>query len=200
MSDHFSAIENAWNNSKKNLKSSPESLQATYTQIQKNKKSHFMFYYGTIIILSVTLIGISCFFYFVAPVQQTLSRIGAGLMLIGLFVRIIIEIATVIRSKKVHVQNNSLEAINNAVSFYQFRTKVHYTIAPIIITLYTIGFYMITPEFLEYLSTKSVIFFDVLYLVLAVFLFVQIRKGVLKEMNILNETIDLQKEIQESDF
>jgi hypothetical protein len=199
MSDQFSALENAWNNDKKNLQSSPESLQATYTQIQKNKKSNFMFYYGTIIILSITLIGIGSFFYFVAPVQQTLSRIGAGLMLVGLLVRIIIEIATVVQSKKVHVQDNSLEAINKTVSFYKFRTKVHYTIAPIIIALYTIGFYMITPEFLDYLSMNSVVFFDVLYLILAVFLFVQIRKGVLKEMRVLNETIDLQKEIQETE-
>jgi hypothetical protein len=58
---------------------------------------------------------------------------------------------------------------------------------------------MITPEFLDYLSMNSVVFFDVLYLILAVFLFVQIRKGVLKEMRVLNETIDLQKEIQETE-
>ena len=200
MSD-FSALKNAWNNSKKNIKSSPESLQAIYDQIDKNKKQNFMFYYGTIAILSITLIGISCFFYFVAPVQDILSRIGVGLMIGGLLLRIILEILTATRSKKVHVQDNSLDAINNAIAFHEFRKRVHFVVAPFIIALYTIGFYMITPEFLVYLSTTSVIFFDGLYLILAVFLFTQIRKGVLKEMETLDETLSLKQELvkKESD-
>ena len=195
MNNDFSALENAWNNGKKNLNNSSEHLKATLAQIEKNKNSNFMFYYGTLVILTATWIGISCFFYFVAPVQQILSRIGVGLMIIGLLIRIIVEIATIVKSKKVHVNNNSLSAINNSLYFYRFRTRVHYILAPIIVILYTVGFYMITPEFLDYLSLNFVIFFDIVYLVLAIFLFVQIRKGVQKEIQILQKTIELKQEI-----
>lgn len=199
MSDQFSELESVWQSGKESIKSSPESLQTIYAQIQKNKRSNFSFYYGTIIILSLTFIGVASFFYFVAPVKELLSKIGVGLMLGGLFIRILLEIATSIRSKKVHVQNNSLEAVNSAISFYQFRKKVQFMVAPTIVALYSIGFYMITPEFLEYLSTQSVIFFDMLYLFLAIFLFIQIRKGVLKEVKTLQETINLKQEILDTD-
>ena len=130
MSDPFSELESVWQSGKENLKSSPESLQTIYAQIQKNKRSNFLFYYGTIIILSITLVGVASFFYFVAPVQEILSRIGVGLMLGGLLIRIILEIITGIRSKKVHVQSNSLEAVNNAIAFCQYRKKVQFVVAP----------------------------------------------------------------------
>jgi len=198
MSDHFSELESVWQSGKQNIQSTPESLQILYAQIQQNKRSNFLSYYATIAILSITWIGIASFFYFVAPVQEVLSRIGVGLMLVGLLIRILLEILTSIRSKKVHVQSNSLEAVNNAISFYQFRKKVQFVVAPIVVALYTIGFYMITPEFLTYLSLESVIFFDAIYLVMAVILFIQIRKGVIKEVKTLRETVELKREILEA--
>ena len=200
MSDHFSELESVWQSGKERIQSTPESLQTIYAQIQQNKRSNFSFYYGTILILSITLIGVASFFHFLAPVQELLSRMGVGLMLGGLLIRILLEVTTTIRSKKVHIESNSLEAVNNAIAFYQFRKKVQFVVAPTIVALYTIGFYMITPEFLEYLSTEYVIFFDVLYLFLAIFLFIQIRKGVIKEVKTLQETIALKQElIQQED-
>lgn len=198
MSDHFSELESVWQSGKESLKSSPESLQDIHAQIQKNKRSNFLFYYGTIIILSITFLGVASFFYFVAPVQEILSQVGVGLMLGGLFIRIILEIITGIRSKKVHIQSNSLEAVNNAIAFYEFRKKIQFVVAPTIVALYTVGFYLITPEFLSYLSLESVILFDVVYLVMAVILFIQIRKGVLKEVKTLQETVELKQELLET--
>jgi hypothetical protein len=92
-----------------------------------------------------------------------------------------------------------LETVNNAIAFYQYRKKVQFVVAPTIVALYTIGFYMITPEFLTYLSVESVILFDALYLVMAVILFIQIRKGVIKEVNTLQETVALKQELLETD-
>jgi hypothetical protein len=195
MSNHFSELEDAWNQSKKDLQSSSKNLESIYEKIRAHKKESFLFYYGTIAILSITLIVISCFFYFVAPVQELLSRIGAGLMLGGLVIRILFEITSIQKAKRIHSINNSLEAVNNSIAFYQFRKKIHGSIAPIIISLYTIGFYLLTPEFLLYMPTWQVVFFDVFYLFIAVFLFVQIRKGVRKEMITVKKTVDLKKEL-----
>jgi hypothetical protein len=196
MSDHFSELENAWNSGKKDLQSSSESLEVVYSKIQKNKRENFLFYYGTIIILTMTLVGISSFFYFVAPVQEVLSRVGAGFMIVGLIVRIIIEIVSTLRAKRIQVQHTSVEALNQTIAFYQFRKNIHGVLAPIIVAFYTIGFYMITPEFLMYLSVESVILFDVSYLIIAIILFIQIRKGIVKEMEALRETIQLKKELR----
>lgn len=195
MSNHFSELENAWKQDKKNIKSSSTALEAVYEKIKTNKKENFFFYYGTIVILTVTLIIISSFFYFVAPVEKLLSRVGVGLMLGGLLIRIIIELISISISKKVHILDCSLEAVDNAISFYKFRKNIHGVIAPIIIGFYTVGFYMITPEFLVYLSVWSVVLIDVSYLIMAVILFISIRKGVLKEMKTLRETVDLRKDL-----
>ncbi|MBL4606144.1 MAG: hypothetical protein JKY02_10930 [Flavobacteriaceae bacterium] len=198
MSNHFSELEDAWNQSKKDLQGSSTNVEDTYEKIRSHKKESFIFYYGTIAILSTTLIVIFCFFYFIAPVEQLLSRIGAGLMLIGLIVRIIFEISSIKKAKKIRVLDNSLEAINKSIDFYQFRKKIHELIAPIIIGLYTIGFYMLTPEFLVYLETWNVVLFDISYLFIATFLFFQIRKGVRKEMKNVKKTVSLKRELLET--
>jgi Ca2+/H+ antiporter len=195
MSNHFSELEDAWNQSKKELQSSPTNLEGIYEKIRAHKKENFQFYYGTIIILSLTLIIILCFFYFVAPVEELLSRIGAGFMLGGLIVRILFEIISINKAKKIHVLDNSLEAVDNAINFYQFRKKIHGIVAPVIITLYTIGFYLLTPEFLVYMDTSRVVLFDISYLFIAVFLFFQIRKGVRKEMETVKKTVALRKSL-----
>jgi hypothetical protein len=195
MSNHFSELENTWKHDKKNLQESSLDLDNIYEKIHGQKKESFFFYYSTAAILSSTLIVLFCFFYFVAPVEQALSRIGAGLMLGGLSIRITFEIISIIKSKKMHSINNSLEAVNNSIAFYQFRKNIHGIVAPIIISLYTIGFYMLTPEFLIYMDTWNVILFDVSYLFIAIFLFIQIRKGIRKEMENVKNTIDLRKEL-----
>ena len=197
MSNHFSELEDAWNQSKKELQSSSTNLESTYEKIRAHKKESFLFYYGTIAILSATFIMIFSFFYFVAPVEQLLSRTGAGLMLGGLIIRILFEIISIKKAKKIRVSDNSLEAVNTSINFYQFRKKIHGIVAPIIIALYTIGFYLLTPEFLIYMETWNVILFDVSYFFIAIFLFVQIRKGVRKEMDSVRKTVDLKKELLE---
>lgn len=197
MSNQFSELENAWKQSKKDLPNSSTSLESVYEKIRAHKKENFSFYYGTLVILCVTLIVIFCFFYFVAPVEHLLSRVGAGLMLGGLMVRILFEIISIKKAKRIHAIDNSLEAVNNSITFYQFRKKIHGVVAPIIISLYTIGFYLLTPEFLVYMETWNVVLFDVSYLFIAVVLFIQIRKGVRKEMETVQKTIALKKELVE---
>lgn len=198
MDNHFSELEDAWNQSKKNLEGSSINIDQMYEKIRANKKESLLFYYGTIAILSMTLIVISCFFYFVAPVQELLSRLGASLMIGGLVVRIIYEVISIGKAKTMHTIDNSLNAVNHSISFYQFRKNIHGKIAPIIISLYTIGFYLLTPEFLLYMSVQRVIFFDVFYLFIALFLFFQIRKGVRKEMASLKKILNLRKEITDN--
>lgn len=198
MSNHFSELEETWNKSKKELQNSTIDFDSVYEKIRAYKKESFLFYYGTIGILSFTCIGIFSFFYFVAPVQELLSRIGAVLMLGGLLIRILFEIISINKATKIRVLDNSLAAVDNSINFYQFRKKTHRVVAPIIITLYTIGFYLLTPEFLVYMETSMVVLFDISYLFIAVILFIQIRKGVRKEMESVKKTVALKKELLES--
>ena len=197
MDSEFNILQNKWKSNKKEIELSNDSLDVLYSKIKGKEKENYFFYYGTIIILLVTLIAISLFFYYVAPVKETLSRIGVGLMISGLFFRILIEIISIYKAKQINNIDNTLKTIENTINFHQFRKTIHKVIAPIIIVLYTIGFYVITPEFSLYIKFWNLVLIDISYVIIGIILFIVIRKGVKKEMHQLDDIIGLRNDIIE---
>lgn len=197
MEHDFKDLQSQWQSHKENIESPKQNMDEFYKKIKEKEKANYFFYYGTLLILTMTLIGISLFFYFVAPVKELLSRIGVALMIVGLLFRIIIEINSIQKAKRMNALNNTLIATENTIKFHQFRTIIHNKVAPIIIILYTIGFYMITPEFSHYIDYWLLVWFNVSYVIIGVILFFIIRKGVRKEMIKINEIMKLRQEISE---
>ncbi|TYB69496.1 hypothetical protein ES677_13595 [Bizionia gelidisalsuginis] len=195
MSSDFKELQSKWESTKKNSELSTTNFDDLYKKIKIKEKENVFFYYSTIIILLVTLIVISIFFYYVAPVKEMLSRIGAGLMILGLVFRIVIEIRSIHKAKQINILETTLKTADNAIKFHQFRKTIHQVIAPIIIGLYTIGFYMITPEFSLYMKFWNVVLIDISYVVIGLILFFIIRKGVKKEMQKLTDIVKLKNEI-----
>ncbi len=197
MNSEFSKLQNKWESNKKEIELSNDSLDILYSKIKKKEKENSFFYYGTITILLVTFIIISLFFYYVAPVKETLSRIGVGLMISGLLFRILIEIISIYKAKQINNMDNTLKTTENTINFHQFRKTIHKVLAPIIIVLYTIGFYIITPEFSLYIEFWNLVLIDISYVIIGIILFVVIRKGVKKEMQKLSDIIKLKDDIIE---
>ncbi len=197
MKNEFEELQKRWEKGKETIANSSIETDTILANIVAKRRETFFMYYTTIAVLLVTLITISLFFYYVAPVQHLLSQIGVGLMTVGLAVRIVIEVISISKAKKIEPADNVLETTNNTVGFYKLRKTIQGVIAPIIIGLYTIGFYMITPEFSLYLSFWAVVLMDVSYVFIAIILFVQIRKSVKKEMENLEAIIKLRNEIME---
>ena len=197
MNNDFKALQESWKSSKKNIKTPAYNFDALYKKIEQKEKENFSFYYGTIIILMITLIAVSLFFYYLAPVEQMLSRIGAGLMITGLVFRIIIEIISINKAKRINKLDKTLLTVDNTFSFHQFRKTIHQIYSPIIIGLYSIGFYIIFPEFMLYMSTWMIWFIGTSYLIMGIVLFILIRKGVVDEMKKLTDIMELKKDIIE---
>ena len=197
MSSEFNELQNKWEINKSDIELSSNSLDILYGKIKKKEKENYFFYYGTITILLATLIVISLFFYYVAPVKETLSRIGVGLMISGLVFRIFIEIISIYKARQINNLENTLKTTENTINFHQFRKIIHKVIAPIIIVLYTIGFYLITPEFSLYIEFWNLVLIDISYVIIGVILFVVIRKGVKKEMQKMTDIMELKNEIIE---
>ncbi len=195
MDNEFNNLQNKWERNKKEIELSNDSLDILYSKIKEKEKENYFFYYGTITILLVTLIVISLFFYYVAPVKETLSRIGVGLMISGLLFRILIEIISIYKAKQINNIDNTLKTTENTIKFHQFRKTIHKVIAPVIIILYTIGFYMITPEFSLYIEFWNLVLIDISYVIIAVILFIVIRKGIKKEMQKMADIIELKNDI-----
>ncbi len=197
MDKDFTSLESAWKKSKNSIQNSEKNVDVIYKKIDQAKGDNVKFYYGTFFILLITLVGIVSFFVFVAPVKELLSRIGAFAMIIGLVIRILIEVQSILNLKKIRVDHSTLETIESAIGFHKLRKTIHSIIMPVILIIYSIGFYMLTPEFLKYLSTEMVIVYDLIYLVMILILFFQFRKGIKKEMINLELTIDLKKSVLE---
>ncbi|WP_408032158.1 hypothetical protein [Tenacibaculum xiamenense] len=194
----FKQLQENWNNDKESRKPNSEYINSIYNKIKKKQQENFFFYYGTILILMITCIGISLFFYYVAPVKHLLSRIGAGLMISGLIVRICIEIISIGKARKINELDDILKTTENTAKFHSYRKFIHEIIAPIIITLYTVGFFMITPEFSIYLQKWQVILMNISYVIIGIILFFVIRKGVQKEMKKLKEISDIKNDLENS--
>ncbi len=197
MSSDFKNLQSKWDSSKKSIELPTTNFDNLYKKIKNKEKENYFFYYGTITILLVTLIVISLFFYYVAPVRETLNRIGAGLMISGLVFRIFIEIISIYKAKQINILDNTLKTAENSINFHRFRKTIHQVIAPIIIGLYIIGFFMITPEFSLYMEFWNIVLIDTSYIVIGIILFIVIRKGVIKEMQKLTDIVQLKNEITE---
>jgi len=195
MNSEFNELQNKWESNKSDIELSNNSLDILYSKIKEKEKDNYFFYYGTITILLATLIVISLFFYYVAPVKEILSRIGVGLMISGLIFRIFIEVISIYKARQINNIDNTLKTTENTIRFHQFRKTIHKVIAPIIIILYTIGFYIITPEFSLYIEFWNLILIDISYIIIGIILFIVIRKGVKKEMQKLTDIMELKNDI-----
>ncbi|PKV50451.1 hypothetical protein ATE84_2509 [Aquimarina sp. MAR_2010_214] len=197
MSNEFDELQRKWQKGKKDIESNSGILEETLSSITSKKNLNVRFHYGNIIILSITLIGISAFFYYVAPVKEILSRIGVALMIGGLLLRIIIECISVLKSKRIDVIDDVLKTTNNTIAFYKFRKRIHGPVTITIIALYTIGFYMITPEFSLYFTTWQMVMIDVSYVIGAIIFITFVRNSIRKEIRTLLEIIELKNKIIE---
>lgn len=188
-------LTNQWRAAKNAVKSEAISIENIITEARKKKKSVRGFHYGNIVILAITLIVISLFFIYVANFQELVSRIGVAFMTGGLAVRILIECFSTVKSQRIKLLDKTAKTTDDALQYYAYRKKIHGPVTITIVALYTLGFYMLTPEFSLYIAIEWMVLMHVSYIVGAVFLVWQIKKGIRKEMQSLVELVALKKEM-----
>lgn len=185
MNDTFDNLQNQWNQAQKNSGSKPDS-KAMLNTVKQSKKSIKGQFVGNMMILLVTLIVLIVFFTFLAPLQELLSRIGMTLMLGGLTIRIIIEWVSHYKWKTIDYSQPGKESAIQAEKFYDYRKTIFGPITFIIFTGYSVGFYMLTPEFLTHLPKHMVWLMDLSYIPIAAGLIYVIRKSYRDESQMLS--------------
>jgi hypothetical protein len=191
-------LKNRWKEAKGAMVQPFESVEVMIAKARKRKRSILYFHYGNIVVLTATLLVLVYFFYHVVDLRTTLSKVGMYLMLGGLITRILIEVYSSIKSKTMGVTKDAAHTIQAALSFYQFRRKVHGAITYTIVGLYAVGFYLLSPEFSIYLSFKVMLLMHLSFIVGAVVLIGQIRKGIQKELNNLISLQQLKVQVNEN--
>ncbi|WP_224996774.1 hypothetical protein [Cesiribacter sp. SM1] len=188
-------LKNKWKKAKEAAALAPQPVEQLIAAAREKKKSNLYFHYGNIFILTVTLVGISLFFYYVAPFRELLSRVGVALMVGGLIVRIAIEIYSVLKSQKIRMLHDASRTTSDTLAFYRFRKTIHGPVTITIVGLYCLGFILLGPEFSRYIAMEWMVMIYGSFVLGALLLIWQIRKGIQKEMRILLELAALKKEL-----
>lgn len=195
MNTDLNQLKHLWKEAKKDQRDPLSDSDNLILLAQKKLKSTVRLQWTTIIILVITLLIIGSFFKFQAQFKQTISHVGIGLMLGSLIIRIILELISIFFAGKINLTQNALKLNQSNMSYFRFRKMMNGPVTISILILYTIGFYLLTPEFSLYFSTSMMIFIDLSYILAAVIFTWSIRKGVKKEMAILNDIIRIQEDI-----
>jgi hypothetical protein len=191
-------LHQQWKQARQGVALPSPSVQDIIAKAGKKKRSILYFHYGNIGVLTLTLLIISLFFYFKMPFQRWSSVAGASLMVGGLALRITIEAVSIFKSKRIQLVQDLSRSTEAAIAFYAFRKKIHGPVTISIVGLYMMGFYMLTPEFSNYLSFNRLLFMDISFLIGAALLIWQIRKGIKREMNQLLGLANLKEQLAES--
>lgn len=195
MSDPIEELKSKWVESKNTPSHQSTDSKMLITSATKKFKGIVNMHLGNMAILTLTLIGIICFFIFVAPFKETLSHIGMLLMTGGLLLRIVIEGYSVYRSAKLDMTESAMIANRKTLGFHAYRKRIHGPVTIGILLGYTVGFYLLTPEFGQYFSTAQLVMLDVSYLGAAAIFGYSIRTAIRKEMKLLNELRELQGQL-----
>lgn len=191
-------LKNIWQQSRQEI-STGQSAGEMLGQVKRIARKNTLFHWGNMAILAVVVVGLLLFFRYVAPFQETLSHVGEVLMVGSIVLRILIELISVNRLKNLNVAASAHESLLKTEQFYRFRSRIHGPVTFSIIALYTIGFYMLTPEWSLYFPTWQLWLIDGSYVVIAIILFWQIRKGVVQEMQRYRTLKSIHQDLEEED-
>ena len=199
MSDKIDDLKKLWQDSRVDERDNSTDIKNTIHIAKQQMRSATRLQLTGILILVIVAAGLWAFFIYVARFRQTLSHIGAGLMIGGLIVRIITELFSIYMSTRINLADPALKTNNDSLRYFRFRRRVNGPFTAGILIAYTIGFYMLTPEFSLYFSTLVLIMIDLSYL-LAAFIFTWfIRNAVKKEMGILKEVLRITNDLGRPD-
>jgi cation transport ATPase len=199
MNNQMDNLKNLWQDSRSNDFGKSTDTDRIIGMAKQKMKSTIRMQLGTIVVLIITLVTITVYFFYVAKFKQTISHIGTFLMIAGVALRIIIELVSIYLSTNINMSGTTLKTNHASLVYYRFRKKINGPVTIAIIVIYTLGFYMLTPEFRLYFSKPMLIMIDLSYIFGAAILTWFVRKKIKKEMNILNEILLIQNDINETE-
>uniref|UniRef100_UPI00404A624C hypothetical protein n=1 Tax=Fulvivirga sp. TaxID=1931237 RepID=UPI00404A624C len=199
MSDILDDFKGHWDAAKKDSANQTVSAKDLVAAAQQKMRSAMLMHVGNTAVLVVTLISICLFFIYVAPLQETLSHIGMSLMIGGLVLRILIEFHSIYRSTKIDLSDTAFAVNKSYMSFYTYRKKIHGSVTIGILIAYTVGFYILLPEFGNYFTQAQLILLALSYLVAAAIFGFSIKIAIRKEVKLLKSLIDMQQEMTDGE-
>ncbi|WP_297096705.1 hypothetical protein [uncultured Draconibacterium sp.] len=196
MQTEFNDIKQLWEKDKTSVQNSLDSSTIIKLAEQK-KRSTTRTQLANVSILVVVVLALLAYFLLVAKFQFTLSHIGEVLMCGSILLRIAIELASMFYAKRIDLSEAALKNNDSILRYYSFRKKIHGTVTITIIIFYSVGFYMLTPEFSHWFPLWLLILIDLSYILAALIFSYFIRSAIRREMTALNEIKRLREDLLE---
>jgi hypothetical protein len=193
MQNDMDEIINQWKKAKQSVPKEG-SIDSLIKTAESRRKSSVAFHFGNMIVLSVLAVVLVLFFLFLFPFQETISRIGVACMVGTIVLRVIIEYYSSRKAAKIDLTSNTNSTTDQTLMFYEFRKRIHGPVTISMVALYTLGLGLLTEEFLKYIGPR-IFLFDGLYCIGGVILIWQIRKGIRKEIQDLEEIIKIKAQL-----
>lgn len=180
--DNFENIRSQWGN--RDLPPSPESgPQMAISKAEHLKRKQLI---GQIV-LSLTVIILIGFFFYVSAYNSGIVSLGLGMMIGSLVVRIIVEYISQARLRKLSVMQEVDKYKKALISYYTSRKWIHYLLTPVVFIIYFTGFALLLPSFEQSLSPgfyNYILYSSIfIFLFFAVFIWIQVKR----ELTMLKE-------------
>lgn len=195
MEKEMDDLSSAWKAGKQGAAQQPP-VDSLIAQAEERKRSSLFAHYGNIAILSAVMVMVAYFFLYLYRFGTILSKAGVYTMIGGLAIRIVVEIFSVAKSKRIQLSDPAAKKASEALTFYNFRKSVHGPVTLSTVGLYIIGWFMLTPEFARYVALPWMIVLDGGFVVIAIVLIVVIRKGLRKEIDDLYKIVELRRQLE----
>jgi len=176
----FEDLKSKWKDQKEFLvpKDGAKQILETLSGIRKGQRI-------TNIILSLTVIVLIAFFFYISAFRFHTTMVGLLIMIGVLISRIMLEFFSIKRLKSMNPMSNASLYRQQITRYYDSRRRVHYIMTPIIVIAYCVGFYILLPGFEASLSTGFYNYIIISAIVLLVVLGFFIGKQIRQELTIL---------------
>lgn len=156
---------------------------------------------GTIVVLASLIIILVVFFKYLSPVETSLSDLGKGLMIGSIIGRIFVEFMGIYLARRIDVFENVATFVQKSKKYVQFRNRVHRYMVIVTFISYSIGYYLLIPEWSNYFSSPMIWLLISSYLVIMVVVFfLAIRPGIRGEKEALRELETLANDLEKGEL
>ncbi|MDR7131793.1 hypothetical protein J2X69_004158 [Algoriphagus sp. 4150] len=159
------------------------------------KKKSLKLQWGNLILLGVSLIGITVCWRLFFPFQEILSQVGVALMLGSLLLRVLGEAYSVISFGECKFTGSASRKLQQDEKYLGLRTKINGVLTYSCLTVYSLGFLMLSPEFSLYIPLLYMWLIYGSYLLMVLIWVLIIRKNVKQETNDLIKVVELRREL-----
>lgn len=176
----FENIKSSWTN-QNDSKTPTDGAIKVKTKV-KNLKLNQLY---TTVILSITVVVLVAFFFYISAYKVSVVMLGLFLMIASLTVRVVLELYSSKSLKSLNVTLSTLAFKQKLTKHYKNRIRIHYVATPIILALYIVGFVILLPSFKENLSEgfyTYIIISGIVFFMVIVFLIIKTIKKEIQDL------------------